>query len=155
MTYTVPRHVVESVYEALAVSSGDQLAPHLADDVEWTISGPVDVLSFCGRHRGKAAVVELIGQRVPKIFQIDRLVPELILIDGERASLLSRVSGKKTDDGRSISYRIAQFIRFRDDKVVEYRSLIDSFDAVEQMLGCPIEVHEGRPSVGSGGLVAL
>jgi ketosteroid isomerase-like protein len=35
------------------------------------------------------------------------------------------------DIGRKISHRIAQFVRFENGKVVEYVSIIDSFDAVE------------------------
>ena len=41
-----------------------------------------------------------------------------------------------------ISYRLAHFLRFRDGKIVENLSLLDSFDAVEQVLGMPLTGHD-------------
>ena len=33
-------------------------------------------------------------------------------------------------------------MRFRDNKIVEYRGIIDSFDAAEQMMGHPIALPD-------------
>jgi hypothetical protein len=42
--------------------------------------------------------------------------------------------------------RLANFLRFRDGKICEYRSLMDSFDTVEQIIGQRIDLHHGfRP----------
>ena len=49
---------------------------------------------------------------------------------------------RRSDDGRVISFRLAHFLRFRDDKLISNLSLIDSFDAVEQVLGHPLAVPE-------------
>jgi hypothetical protein len=51
-------------------------------------------------------------------------------------------------DGHGISYRIAHFIKFRAEKVIEYVSIIDSFDAVEQMLGYNLDAHDKYPIEG-------
>jgi hypothetical protein len=45
---------------------------------------------------------------------------------------------------RVVSYRCAQLLRFRDNKLVEFRALIDSFDAAEQMLGHPFDERPPR-----------
>jgi hypothetical protein len=37
-------------------------------------------------------------------------------------------------------------LRFRDGKVIENLSLLDSFDAVEQVLGHPLNVRSIRPA---------
>ena len=37
----------------------DTLATYLDDEVVWTISGPVDILPFCGQRVGKDAVMKL------------------------------------------------------------------------------------------------
>jgi hypothetical protein len=57
--------------------------------------------------------------------------------------VLGRLVGTKRDGGHAISYRIAQFIQFRDEKVIDYVSIIDSFDAVEQMLGYSLDAYDG------------
>ena len=154
MAYQVPRSVVEAFYKVYAVRDVDKIADFLDDDVEWTISGPVDVLSYCGTHRGKANVIDLIKRRIPLIMRTYSFVPEAILIEGDQLAMLNRQSARRTADGRAVSYRVANFMRFRGGKVVENISLIDTFDAVEQLLGCQLAVGEAaRADV--GGLVAV
>jgi ketosteroid isomerase-like protein len=69
-----------------------------------------------------------------------------MLVDGDRAATLSRLTGRQRATGRIISYRCAQFLQFRDDKVIDFRSLIDSFDAAEQMLGHHIDLAGRAPA---------
>jgi ketosteroid isomerase-like protein len=141
MSYSVPRSVVEAFYRAYAARDARKVAEFLDDDVEWTISGPVDLLCFCGTRRGKAAVVEIIERLVPAVFEVFSFVPDALLVDGDRAASLNRLAARSRDDGRVISYRLSHFLRFRDGKVIENVSLIDSFDAVEQVIGHPLNVH--------------
>ena len=144
MTYEVPRSVVEAFYEVYSTRDADGIAPYLHDNIEWTISGPVDYLAFCGTHRGKAVVVDLFRRQIPLVLRIDRFVPETIVVDGDQAAILSRQVSRRTADDRAISFRVANFLRFRDGRVVENLSLIDSYDAVEQVLGHPL-VNEPDP----------
>ncbi len=53
MAYKVPRSLVEDFYAVYATRDADKIAHWLHDDIEWTISGPIDYLAFCGTHRGK------------------------------------------------------------------------------------------------------
>ena len=154
MTEAVKRSVVEAFYEVYAARNVEKIAGFLADDVEWTISGPVDLLPFCGTFRGKTDVLDLIKRQVPDVMRVFSFVPDSILVDGDRVAMLSRQSAKRTVDGRVISYRVANFMRFRDGKVVENLSLLDSFDAVEQVLGRSLAAEQGR-SAGTGNIVAL
>ena len=142
-SYAVPRAVVEAFYRALANRDMDTLAAYLDDQVVWTISGPVDILPFCGQRIGKDVVMKLLVRDIPAFLSDRRFVPNMTLVDGDRAAVLGRLNASKRDDGHAISYRIAHFIKFRDEKVVEYVSIIDSFDAVEQMLGYNLETYDG------------
>ena len=82
-------------------------------------------------------------------------IGEMWLVDGDRVSSLNRLCAHSVD-GRVISYRLAHFLRFRDGKIIENLSLIDSFDAVEQVLGHPLAVHEAPAlAAETGELVAL
>ena len=139
----VPRPVVEAFYRALANRDMGKLASYLDDQVVWTISGPVDILPFCGERVGKDGVMKLLMEDSPAFLSDRRFVPSMTLVDGDYASVLGRLTASKRDDGHAISYRIAHFIKFRDEKVVEYTSIIDSFDAVEQMLGYNLDAHDG------------
>lgn len=154
MTYSVPRAVVRAFYEAYASHDTGRIAGLLDDDVEWTISGPVDVLSFCGVRRGKRAVLDLVDRVVPNIYRVVKFTQDSILLDGDRAATLNRLSGRRCVDGRIISYRLAHFMRFKDDKLVSILSLIDSYDAVEQFLGHTLGVQDEQHA-DRGDLVAV
>jgi len=82
----------------------------------------------------------MVARIAPRQFAVVSFVPELVLIDGDRASTLCRATGERAANGRTIGWRVAQFMRFRDQKIVEYCSVIDSFDAAEQVLGHSIEL---------------
>jgi ketosteroid isomerase-like protein len=153
MTYTVPRSVVDQFREVYTVRDADKLVGFLHDDVEWTINGPVEYLQFCGVHRGKEAVRELIKYRIPKVLRTFNFVPESILVDGDQVAMLHRQSSRRTLDNRVINYRVANFIRFRDGKVLQNLSLLDTFDAVEQVLGHRLGVANANAP--EGDLVAI
>ena len=153
MTDTVPRSVVDAFYEAWAARDADKVLAFLTDDVEWTISGPVDVLPFCGSRRGKEAVRVLIERDVPAVFEVFNFVTDTVLIDGRRVATLNRLAARRASDARVISYRLAHFLEFAEGKITDAVSLIDSFDAVEQVLGHPLAVHEDAPAI--AGVVAV
>ncbi len=139
----VPRTVVEAFYHALANRDLEALATFLDDRVVWTISGPVDILPFCGRRVGKDVVMQLLARDIPTLLEDRRFVPQTMLVDGDRAAVLGKLTATKRAGGRAISYRIAHFIQFRNEKVIDYVSVIDSFDAVEQMLGYSLDAYDG------------
>jgi ketosteroid isomerase-like protein len=154
MGYQVPRSLVGAFYEIYAARDVQAMAQYFHDDVEWTINGPVDYLSFCGTHRGKAAVADMIQCQIPKVLRTYSFVPEAIVVDGDQAAMLSRQSSRRTTDGQPISYRVSNFMRFLDGKLMENLSLIDTFDAVEQVLGHPLAVQEA-PALDPDGVVAI
>jgi ketosteroid isomerase-like protein len=135
MTYAVPRSIVDQFCKVYAVRDADKLAEFLHDDVEWAISGPVEYLQFCGTHTGKADVVDLIRRKIPQVLRTFSFVPESILVDGGKVAMLHRQSSRRALDGRVINYRVANFMRFIDGKIIQNLSLLDTFDAVEQVLG--------------------
>jgi ketosteroid isomerase-like protein len=151
-SYAVPRSLVEAFYKAYAARDIAKVAEFLDEDVEWSISGPVDLLCFCGTRHGKAAALDMMKRLVPEVFDVVSLKCDAMVIDGDRVATLNRLSAKAGD--RMVSYRLAHCMRFRDGKVVENLSLIDSFNAVEQVFGRPLTEGERAPA-GEGDLVTL
>ena len=141
----ITREWVEAFNEAYAGRHMDRLASLLHDDVRWVISGPVDLMPFCGERRGKQAVLDMVARVAPRQFAVVSFTPELVLIDGDRVSTLCRATGHRVANGHTIGWRVAQFMRFRDQKIIEYCSVIDSFDAAEQVLGHSIELASSEP----------
>jgi ketosteroid isomerase-like protein len=154
MTNSLPRSVVEEFYAALERCDMDTVGDYLADDVVWTVSGPVNILPFCGQRVGKTVVMQLLKRDIPTHLSRRGFITNAILVDGDHAAILGKLTATKPEDGHSISYRIAQFARFRDDKLIEYISIIDSFDAVEQVRGYPLAMHDGQKAR-EGDLIAV
>ena len=65
---------------------------------------------------------------------------ETLLVDGDRAAALIRLTAVVVRTGSIMSIRTSQFSRFRDGKIVEMRAVLDSFDMVEQTIGRPLDV---------------
>ena len=133
------REVVEAFYRALAERNYERVALYLDDDIRWSISGPVELLPFCGQRVGKAAAMDVITRLVPQVLATRHFLPDMKLVEGDCAAILARLYGTQPN-GRAISYRISHFMRFRNNKIVEYTSVLDSFDAAEQVLGHHIEL---------------
>ncbi|MGE0750672.1 MAG: nuclear transport factor 2 family protein [Variibacter sp.] len=135
MMTSVSRATVDAFFAAYATRDPQRIAPYLDDDVQWAVTGPVDLLPFCGERRGKAAVVELFERALPSVFGTVRMVWDEILIDGDRVAALVRLFATQRGNERPVSYRTAQFYRFRDEKIASFRAVFDSFNAAEQVHG--------------------
>lgn len=139
------RSLAEAYFRAFASRDPAQFGAYLHDDVSWTISGPVDVIPFCGTHRGKAAVIDIMARRAPKVLRDVKVVRERFLVDGDKGAALTRLTGRLAVDGRTVSYRVANFFRFQDGKLIENVSVMDSFDAAEQVLGHALDIGDAPP----------
>src|SRR5262245_10043342 len=103
---SVSRSTVQAFYQAYGSLDPARVEPFLDDDVDWMISGPVDVLTYCGQRHGKRAVLEIFETLFPNTFNATSFAPQALLIDGDRAALLFVLSGISLDRARKISYRV-------------------------------------------------
>ncbi len=142
MAQPVSKSIVQAFYLAYVSRDAARMAAFLDDDVEWLVTGPVDLLEYCGYRRGKEAVIDLYARILPELFEFKGFDPRDFLIDGDRAAVFGRISAVQRSSGRLISYMCAHFVRFRNEKVISFSSLTDSFDAAEQVLGHPIAQSE-------------
>lgn len=140
MTHPVSRTVVEGFYQAYDSRDPQRIAAFLDDDVEWDVFGPSAVMQVCGQWRGKAAVVERFASQVPRVIEFKRLDRDCLLVDDDRAAMNGRVTSRHRASGRTISRRVAHFIRFRDGKIVSFRAINDTLDAAEQFIGHAIDL---------------
>jgi ketosteroid isomerase-like protein len=139
MTETSIRPLVEAFYQASADRNVEGIVAMLDDDVDWLVQGPVDVFSFFGQRRGKAAVLD--GYReIARRLEVTGYVLEALLVDGDRAAALIRLTSVVRATGKVMSVRTSQFSRFRNGKIVEMRGVLDSFDMVEQTIGRPLDL---------------
>jgi ketosteroid isomerase-like protein len=143
MAESTIRPTVETFYKASAARDISRVAALIDDDVDWLVQGPVDIFPFLGQRRGKDAV--LAGYReIALRLEVTGYQVEKLLVDGDSAAALIRLTSIVRATGKVMSTRTSQFSRFRDGKLIEMRAVIDSFDMVEQALGHPLTAPAGE-----------
>jgi ketosteroid isomerase-like protein len=140
MAQTISHQHVRDFYEARMSRDPEKIDLFLDDDVTWSISGPIDVIPFAGVRRGREAVIDAIVRVVPAMLTVTKLEVEELIVDRDRAAGFTRVTAVQASTKRVISYQRAEFFQFRGNKIVAYRSIMDSFDVVEQVIGHPIDL---------------
>ena len=128
------RTALEDLLDAFRTGDNDRLAACYDDDINWLFHAPVSVFPFAGARRGRVEVFKGFAA----MYELFRLVDYQVcvkLVDGDRAATLSESQMVQRATGRTIRSRIAGFHRFSDGRLIEYRGFVDSFDAVEQVLG--------------------
>jgi ketosteroid isomerase-like protein len=130
-----------ALHRAINERQYDELKDLIDDEVDWAIYGPIDMFPFLGARRGKAAVLDVIGQ-IADNFRVHRFDRETILLGVDSASSMLRYSLTPLDSSKPISLRIALFAQFKAGRLSSLRVLLDSFDLVEQSLGRPIHLPQ-------------
>ncbi len=122
-------------YRAYITRAPELLDAILDDDVEWLLAGPADQFDLYGCRRGKADAIELVTRVMPCFFHMTDFEIEHLVVQGDRVAAYGQVRARQRDTGRSLCFRAAHFLRFRDGKIVELREFMDSLHAAEQALG--------------------
>jgi ketosteroid isomerase-like protein len=133
------RAIVEDIYASYARRDFDRVAALIHEDVDWIIYGPMQIFPFVGARRGKTAVLEALGA-IAKDYQLERYETKVIIVDGDRAAVMSDVAFRQRTSDRVLSIHLANFLRLRDGKLIEFREFANTFDLVEQALGRTIDV---------------
>ncbi len=128
------RVTVRELYDAYERRDFARVGALLHDDIDWVIYGPVSVFPFAGPRKGRAAVLEAMGA-IAESYALESYKREIVLVDGDRAAVMSDVSFTQRATGRTLRFRIANFLRFADGQVIEFREFANTFDVVEQALG--------------------
>jgi ketosteroid isomerase-like protein len=155
MTQALTRAHVENFRQARLTRDPRLIEPFIDDNVDWLVTGPVELLHFCGQRRGKAEVLDCITRLEPSALNVLKAELTALLVDRDRAASFGRMVAVQPATGRTITYHQAQFMRFRGGKIIEYRAIIDSFDAAEQMMGHPIALPDMPRAMDIGGRIVL
>jgi ketosteroid isomerase-like protein len=134
LTDDVTRTLVRDLYDAYARGDGERVAAMIHDDVDWVIHGPVQVFPFVGSRHGKAEALDVLAT-IAKDYALERYAPEVIIVDEDRAAVMSNVAFSQRATNRTLSFRVVNLLRFRDGRLIEFREFSDTFDVVEQALG--------------------
>jgi ketosteroid isomerase-like protein len=133
---------ISDFYSAYLTRNLQLLDRLLDDDIEWLLAGPAEQFDLYGCRRGKPAVVELVTRIMPCFFHLTDFEIEHLVVQGDRAASYGQIRARQRDTGRSLCFRGAHFLRFRNGKLTGFRGIADTFDAAEQVVGHPIDVSK-------------
>jgi ketosteroid isomerase-like protein len=128
------RASVRELYGAYGRREFDRLAALIHDDIDWVFFAPVGVFPFAGPRHGRAAVLEALA-RIAQDYLLESYTPEILIVEGDRAAVMSDVTFRQLSTQRTLRFRVANFLRFQDGLLIEFREFANTFDLVEQALG--------------------
>jgi ketosteroid isomerase-like protein len=134
------RAVVNELYAAYAARNFQRIAESVDDDINWIIHAPVQVFPFAGSRRGRPAVLEALGGIVNE-YTIERYEPRIVIVEADRAAVVSDAAFKQRSTGRIVKMQLANFLHFRGGRLIEFREFANTFDLAEQTLGRRIELN--------------
>lgn len=97
-----------------------------ASDVVCEFVGDRASISYAGRHLGIEALVDIIRRIGVDFEQLGRAKPNLVLVDGEYAAQRRSVEWRHRGTGRRGLVELADFVRYRDGRIVEFVEFRDS-----------------------------
>jgi ketosteroid isomerase-like protein len=133
------RATLKDLYGAYREGNAERVAALIDEDIDWCIYGPARVFPFEGPRRGKAQVIDVLAA-IGAQYELKRHDQEIMVVEGERAAVLSQAAFVQRATGRTLSMRLINFVRVRDGRIVEFREFSDTFDVVEQAAGTWLQV---------------
>ncbi len=134
MAASATHAIVQELYDAYERRDFERVAALIHDDIDWVIFAPVGVFPFAGPRRGRKDVLIALAA-IAERYVVEGYKREIIIVEGDRAAVMSDVSFKQRATDRMLRFRIANFLRFQDGRLIEFREFVNSFDVVEQALG--------------------
>ena len=125
---------VRELYGAYSRGDFERIAALIHDDIDWIIYAPVGVFPFAGARQGRAAVLDAMTG-IAEAFSLQSHTLEILVVEGDRAAVMADVGFEQRATGRLLRFRVANFLRVKDGRLIEFREFANTFDVVEQALG--------------------
>jgi len=136
------RERIYDVYKTFSAGRLDLLSEMFDERVDFMSNAPREVFPYLGRLLGRAAVMKGLAA-VHEEFDSVRFVP-LRIDDDQSAGVIVSIELRQRATARIIRLFAAHFLRFQDNRIIEYRPFLDTFDAVQQVLGREIDLGAPR-----------
>ena len=120
------KETIRATYRARVQGDLDGTMAPFADDVAFTFNGKGTGLPIMAQAvQGKAAVRDLMEQLIAS-FRFTDWQEVLFVAEADRGALHWRATVTFTTSGRSESFDVFDFYRFRDGKIVDFRQSTDT-----------------------------
>lgn len=134
------------LYEAFYGGRIDDALSYYSDEISYVCYAPVSLFPELGFRRGKDQLGETMKAIHRRFHRMKFTVPRLMTGENEIASILD-VRMQIRGSERLMQLYITNFIRFKNDQIIDHRTFLDSFDALEQIVGEEIDFKQICPAV--------
>jgi ketosteroid isomerase-like protein len=131
---------IYQIYEAFSAGRLELLADVFDENVDFISNAPTEVFPYLGHRVGKTEVIRTL-HAVHREFESLTFLPIWIVTEKDTAGVILSVHATQRATGRVIRFFAAHFLRFRDERIIEYRSIMDSFEAIQQVLGREFDLN--------------
>jgi ketosteroid isomerase-like protein len=122
------------LYAAYASGGTDFVLNTIDDDIDFLSYAPAEIFPYLGHHHGKAAFAEVM-KGAHAAFEFLAYKPVFLVVEGNDAAVMLSMRLRQRSSDRIIHLFVAQFLKFRRGRIYELREFMDTFDAVQQVLG--------------------
>jgi ketosteroid isomerase-like protein len=132
---------IYQIYEAFSAGRLDLLADVFDENVDFITNAPSEVFPYLGRRMGRAEVIKAL-RSVHNEFEALSFLPIWMVTERDTAGVILSIHATQKATGRIIRFFAAHFLRFREDRILEYRAIMDSLEAVQQVLGREFDLSQ-------------
>ena len=140
------RKRIYEIYQLFSAGRLDLLADMFDENVDFRSNAPIQVFPYLGNRKGRAEVMKALWA-VHGQFESVTFLPIQMVVEAETAAVIVSITITQRTTKRVIRLSAAHFLRFHEDRIVEYRAILDSFDAVQQVLGQEIDLPQRPASI--------
>jgi len=105
-----------------------------ADSFSSLTHAPMEIFPHLGFHQGRDWIAQAIRIQNER-YSERRHTIEFVIADETQAATLTQAALIKRSDRRVITLYIGEFFTLREGLITSHRSMFDSFDLVQQLLG--------------------
>jgi len=133
---------IYEIYQTFSAGNLDELAAMFDENVDFVSNAPIEVFPYLGHRIGRTQVMKAL-KVVHDEFNSIEYLPLKIIVDDQSAGVIVSIRLTQRVTGRLIRVFAAHFLQFKDNRISEYRAFLDTFEAVQQVVGREFDVSDG------------
>jgi len=133
---------IYEIYRTFSAGDLDELADMFDENVDFVSNAPLEVFPYLGRRVGRAQVMKALKIVHDEFSSVDYM-PLKIIVNDQSAGIVVSIRLTQRATERIIRVFAAHFLQFKGDRISEYRAFLDTFEAVQQVVGRELDVSGG------------
>lgn len=126
--------IVQEAYAAFEQMDVERLMSLFADEANWFVPGPTDVIPTAGARQGREQIAQFFST-LHESEDIEEFVPKFFVAQDERVITFGRTLSRVRATKRTYETEWTQVFTFHDGKIVNFREFYDTAAAVEAYRG--------------------